>query len=204
MTPGQTASSTELIAPLEPTPLEIPVLTTESGRFILRPFTLDDAPNVYRYLSDPRIAATTTVEHPYPEGAAERWIARHQESAQAGDSIAWAIVRTEDSHLLGVISLYLTPAHRRGELGYWLGVPHWGEGIMSEAARRVVAYGFASLGLHRIEAQCLPTNTGSARVMEKCGMRFEGVLRGHTLTKGEFVDLASYAILEDDPIPRQI
>lgn len=177
------------------TPLTIPTLPTQSGRFTLRPFTLADAPDVHSHLADPRIAATTTIQHPYPDGAAASWISTHGSAAEAGTGLVWAIASPEDDRVIGAISIMLTPAHRRGELGYWLAVPWWGQGVMSEAARAVVAYGFAVLGLHRIQAKCLPGNVGSARVMEKAGMTFEGVLRGYTYTKGNFVDLAMYAII---------
>lgn len=179
----------------EPKPLTIPVLTTLSGRFTLRPFTPEDAPDVHTHLADPRIADTTTVSHPYPEGAAESWIASHGPAAAAGTGIAWAIVPLENDRPIGVISIMLTPTHRRGELGYWLAVPWWGKGVMGDAAQTVVAYGIETLGLHRIQARCLPYNIGSARVMEKAGLTFEGILRDYEFHKGDFVDLAMYAIV---------
>lgn len=178
-----------------PPPLTIPVLPTESGRFTLRPFTPDDAPDVHEYLADPRIAETTTIHYPYPEGAAESWIATHGPNAQAGTELVWAIATPEDDRAIGTISLRLTPRHSRAELGYWLAVLWWGQGVMSDAARTVVAYGFDTLGLHRIQARCLAYNIGSSRVMEKAGMTFEGVSRDFEFHKGAFADMAMYAII---------
>lgn len=195
MIQSQTSSSTAPTTPLEPLPLEIPVLTTESGRFVLRPFTQNDAPAIYEAMSDPRIAATTTIAHPYPDGAAERWITSQGASAEVGTHITWAIATAEDDRAIGAITIHVTPRHRRGELGYWLATPWWSKGIMSEATQTVVAYGFEALGLHRIQARCLPNNVGSARVMEKAGMTFECILHDYSLHKGDFVDLAMYAIV---------
>lgn len=181
--------------PTDPQPLTIPTMPTRSGRFVLRPFTLDDAPDVHQAMSDPRIAATTTVAYPYPDGAAESWIATHTSSAAAGTELVWAITTPDDDRAIGTISIGLTPKHRRAELGYWLAVPWWGQGVMSDAARTVVAYGFETLGLHRIQARCLPENIGSAKVMQHAGMTFEGILRDYEFHKGAFVNLAMYAIV---------
>lgn len=176
-------------------PLAIPVLPTRSGRFVLRPFTLDDAPDVYEHLADPRIAATTTVRYPYPEGAAEGWIASHGPAAEAGTDVTWAIATTEDNRAIGAIAIHLAQEHRRAEIGYWLATPFWGQGVMTDAAQTVVAWGFETLGLHRIQATCLSHNAGSYRVMEKAGMVREGILRGYALRNGDFADIAMYAIV---------
>ena len=181
----------------DPQPLAIPVLPTRSGRFVLRPFTLADAPDVHEHLNDPRIAPwTANIEYPYPEGAAEGWIATHAPAAAAGEAVTWAIVTPGDDRTIGAIAIHLAQNHRRGEIGYWLATPCWGRGVMTDAARTVVAYGFETLGLHRIQATCLPHNVGSYRVMEKAGMVREGILRDYVVHKaGEYADIAMYAIV---------
>jgi len=92
----------------------------------------------------------------------------------------------------------IEPDHRRAELGYWVGVPYWGNGYATEAARAVVKYGFGTLGLHRIFASHFANNPASARVLRKIGMRYEGRLRGHVLKWGEFLDLEMYGMLASD------
>jgi ribosomal-protein-alanine N-acetyltransferase len=172
----------------------IPTLDTQ--RLHLRAFGLADALEVRRLAGDPAVAATTlNIPHPYPEGAAEAWIAAHEAHAAEGRSFSWAIVRQEDGALMGAIGLVLTPVHLRAEMGYWLGVPFWNQGYMTEAARRVIAFGFAQLGLHRLQAGAFPRNTGSWRVMEKAGMQREGVLRGYARKEAVFEDVAMYSIL---------
>jgi [ribosomal protein S5]-alanine N-acetyltransferase len=172
----------------------IPILETE--RLRLRPFTLDDAPDVRVLAGAPEVAATTLhIPHPYPAGAAEEWIGTHTEAAARGDGFAWAIERAEDRALLGGISLAVAAAHYRAEMGYWLGVPFWNQGSTTEAARRVVECGFKEFGLHRIQATCLPRNPASARVMQKAGMSYEGLLRGYVRKGDVFEDLAMYAVL---------
>ena len=178
------------------TPLTIPTLPTQSGRFTLRPFTLADAPDVHSHLNDPRIAPWTLhIAHPYPEGAGARWIATHGPAAAAGTELTWAIVTPEDDRVIGAIAMHLAPRHRRAEIGYWLATSFWGQGVMTDATRTVVAYGFEALGLHRIQATCLPHNVGSYRVMEKAGMTREGILRDYVLHGDAFADIALYAII---------
>lgn len=174
----------------------IPKLTTE--RLLLRPFSPEDAGRVTALLQRPEIAATTlNITYPYPDGAAAAWIASHPDAAARGEAFTWAICRQEDGLLLGAIGIHIDDRHRRGEIGYWLGVPYWNQGSTTEAARAVVNYGLAELDLHRIQASCLPHNVGSSRVMEKAGMTYEGTLRGYLQKDGEFLDVAMYALVRE-------
>ncbi len=178
-------------------PGTIPTLTTE--RLVLRPFTSDDAPVVQTLANAATVAATTlNLPHPYPEGAAVAWIGTHATAAAEGKAYTWAIVRAEDATLLGAITLEVEPSHARGTLGYWLGVPYWNHGYTTEAARRVVAFGFVELTLHRIDAQCFARNRASARVMEKAGLRYEGMLRGYIRKGVTYEDVLMYAVLTED------
>lgn len=145
------------------------------------------------------VADTTLyIPHPYPAGAAEEWIATHEADAQAGTAYTWAIVRHSDAALLGAISLGVNRVHRRGDVGYWLGVPFWNQGFTTEAARTVLAFGFRSLDLHRVQAPIFPRNPASARVVEKVGMRHEGLLRGYFRKAGAFEDVRMYALRQAD------
>ena len=179
---------------------QIPTLHT--ARLALRPFAPADATDVQRLAGAAEVAATTlNLPHPYLDGMAETWIAGHEERATRGIGFTWAIVRRADDVLLGAITLGLQSRHKRGSLGYWLGVPYWNQGYTTEAAHRVTTYGFAERDLHRIEAGCFPRNRGSSRVMEKIGMRYEGVLRGY-LRKGETMeDMAMFAVLRPERRP---
>ena len=178
-------------------PGEIPVLETE--RLILRPFVAADAPTVEELAGDPEVAGPTlNIPHPYPAGLAAEWIASHPGNAARGEVYTFGIERKAGGTLLGAISATLAPRHCRAELGYWLGRPYWGQGYTSEAARRVTAFCFDELGLHRVQATCFIGNVASSRVMEKAGMQREGVLRGYTRKGDTFRDTAMYALLRAD------
>ncbi len=175
----------------------LPMLAT--ARFHLRPFVAGDAPALQAHLSDGRIAETTlTIPHPYPTGAAEEFISRHPEAWREGKRATWAIAPREGESLLGAIGLSLTLAHHRGEVGYWVAVNEWGKGVATEVTKRVIAFAFDELGLHRVEAHHFIGNPASGRVMERAGMRVEGVLRGVVFRDGTPRDLALYAILRTD------
>ncbi|MEJ7763346.1 MAG: GNAT family N-acetyltransferase [Thermomicrobiales bacterium] len=175
----------------------IPELRTE--RLLPRPFTPADADAIQAPLSTPDIAATTlNIPYPYPEGAALAWTATMREIAEAEHAFRRAITRNDNGSSLGSIALGVTDRHRRGELGYWLGIPSWNRGFMSEATRRVITFGFDRLGLHRIEANGYPRDAASARVMMTDGMRYGGTLRGYVRKGDTSEGIAMYAASRSD------
>jgi len=165
----------------------------------LRPFRLEDAPQVQQLAAAREIAAMTlTIPHPYPEGAAEAWIERHSPAFERGESIDFAIVVRQGSELVGAVGLNLQREHDRAELGYWIGVPYWNRGYATEAARAALGYAFETLGLHRVFAFHYTTNPASGRVLQKIGMTHEGRRRAHSLKWGEYLDNETYGILRDE------
>lgn len=177
--------------------IQQPILHTR--RLTLRPFTLADAPDVQRLAGAHEIASTTVnIPHPYEAGMAEAWINTHAVHLAAGAGITYAITLRETGELCGAVGLVLAEKHQRAELGYWIGVPHWGQGYCTEAARALCALGFRDLGLHRIRALHMTRNPASGRVMQKIGMRHEGTLREHELKWGVFETMECYAILRSE------
>jgi RimJ/RimL family protein N-acetyltransferase len=168
-------------------------LTTK--RLTLRAFTLEDAPAVQSLAGNPAVAATTlNIPHPYADGMAEEWIASHVPNWETKQCLTLAI--TSKAHgLVGAISLKLDMTHRRADMGYWIGVPFWNQGFATEAAAAVLEYGFTELGLHRIYAHHFASNPASGRVMQKLGMKKEGVLRQHIIKGISLEDVVVYAVL---------
>lgn len=174
----------------------IPTLRTD--RLVLRPFELGDAPVVQRLAGDREVASTTlNIPHPYEDGVAEAWIETHLPAWREGSLLALAITTDADG-VVGGISLHLNAAHRRGELGYWIGVPYWSRGYATEASRALVEHGFEELSLNRIVAQHITRNPASGRVMEKVGMRREGLLREHLAKWDQLEDVAVYGVLRGE------
>lgn len=179
----------------------LPVLqpTIETERLILRPFCLGDAKDVQRLAGEPDIADTTmTIPHPYEDGMAEEWIAGEEVACESGKSITLAIVLRGDESLVGAVGIKLERNHDKAELGYWVGRPYWNCGYATEAARALLAYGFRELELNRVHAAHMARNPASGRVMEKLGMRIEGIARQDMKKWGRYEDLVSYAILRNE------
>lgn len=174
-----------------------PVL--ETGRLRLRPFAAGDAADVQRLAGAREIADTTRlIPHPYADGVAEAWIATHPSLHAQDRALTLAVERKDEARLVGAIGLRLQGEDRNAELGYWIGVPEWGRGFATEAARAVVDFGFGVLGLERIWATHFTRNPASGRVMEKIGMAREGLLRRHMRKWGVFEDVVVFAVLRSE------
>lgn len=175
-----------------------PLLRTE--RLLLRPFTLDDAPEVMGLAGDRQVSATTlTVPHPYELHHATGWIATHQKQWDEGKEAIFAVCEHgggggggANGTLVGAIGLALNLPQSRAELGYWIGVPYWGRGYATEASLALVRYGFRELGLNRVFSCHFDGNPASGRVMEKLGMKREGLMRGHVKKWEEYHDSVYY------------
>jgi RimJ/RimL family protein N-acetyltransferase/catechol 2,3-dioxygenase-like lactoylglutathione lyase family enzyme len=168
-------------------------------RLLLRWFEPGDAMDVRRLAGDRAIAANTLqIPHPYEAGVAEEWIGSHPARRMRGEALVFAIELAEGGELIGAIGLELALAHRRAEIGYWIGRPFWGRGYATEAASAVVRYAFDELDLNRIHAGHFPRNPASGRVLEKIGLRPEGRRRQHVLKGDRFEDLIEYGVLREE------
>ncbi len=173
--------------------------TLETQRLVLRPFQPSDAAAQQILINDKEIAANTrSIDFPYPEGAALKWIEQHFKMWLDGKSAIFAICLKKDGQLVGAIGLEISPPDENAELGYWLGRKFWNQGIATEAAQAVVRFGFQTLSLHKIHAHHVTRNPASGRVLEKIGMVREGLLRHHIKKWGTFEDVAFYGILKSD------
>ena len=143
----------------------------ETARLVLRAPRLDDAPAVVRLINDRRIAENLSrVPHPYSRQDAEMFIAG---ANRADDEVAF-LVTLHDGTLIGGSGVgTLRGVHP--EIGYWFGVPYWGRGYATEAARAVIAYAFDELGHEALEGGARVSNPASRRVLEKCGYAWTGV-----------------------------
>ncbi len=174
-----------------------PQPTLYTPRLTLRPYVPTDASALQRLAGAREIADTTKrIPHPYPDGAAEIWIAMQVNAWEAQTAASFAIVDRANTQYMGGIGLSIASATVSAELGYWLGVPFWGQGFCTEAARGILAFAFNELKLHRVAANYLTRNPASGRVMEKLGMQYEGVQRDGSLKWGKFEDIAVCAILQ--------
>ncbi len=110
-----------------------------------------------------------------------------------------AVILADQNQLIGSCGIRMKQANaHQAELGYEIAPVYWGQGYATEAAHRMLIFGFEELGLHRIWASCLLDNTASARVLEKLGMQREGHIRENRWMKNHYWDTLIYSILEHE------
>jgi [ribosomal protein S5]-alanine N-acetyltransferase len=178
-----------------PDPLPSPEL--EAGPLRMRLLEHEDEPRVQEQAGDIGIASTTlSFPHPYPPGAGKAFIESKLDAFAKGELMVLALVL--DGEFVGTVNLIFNRRDDSAELGYWIGKPYWGRGFASLAARRMLDFGFAELGLNRIYAQVMARNPSSARVLEKAGLRYEGLLRGSIKKWGVYEDVLMYAQVAAD------
>jgi [ribosomal protein S5]-alanine N-acetyltransferase len=123
-----------------------------------------------------------------------------QRAETQGTALPLLLIRRADAALLGAITLdniRRGPA-QTGTLGYWIGADHARQGFMREAIKAVVHHAFTTLDLSRVEAACLPENTPSRGVLEKCGFKYEGVAQSYLQINGRWRNHVLYANLRGD------
>jgi [ribosomal protein S5]-alanine N-acetyltransferase len=132
--------------------------------------------------------------------AFRRRLRQYQREMREDQGYAFLMFREADAALLGglTISNIRRGVAQSASVGYWMGLPHVRRGHMTEAVRAIVPFAFGTLGLHRLEAACLPHNTPSARVLEKSGFRREGTARRYLKINDVWQDHDLYALLHDD------
>lgn len=171
----------------------------ETERLILRRLEKADAPRLQQFAGAYEIASNTlTMPHPYEEGLAESFIERVSEEWDQGNSYIFCIALKSDNLFMGILGVHPVMSNRNAEIGYWLGVPYWNKGYVTEAARRIVQFGFEDLKLNRIHAAYFTRNPASGRIMQKINMTYEGMMRQHYMRFGEFVDVGYYSILRSE------
>ncbi|MGI8915287.1 MAG: GNAT family N-acetyltransferase [Chloroflexota bacterium] len=173
--------------------------TLETPRLVLRPIRLSDAGDIFVFASDPAVARYTTWP-PHPTVAATEASVRDLLHRYAQSLVGpWGIVHRDDGKVIGSCGFaYVMAWHGRAEIAYALSQAYWGQGLMPEAVRAVLGFGFQTLQLNRIEARCEVENVASERVMQKLGMQFEGVLRQHTQVMGKYRDVKLYSLLQEE------
>jgi RimJ/RimL family protein N-acetyltransferase len=141
------------------------------------------------------------ISHPFTEEDAEAYVYWCGNVVLRGTILPFGVEPKDKSVLIGsdtfigCITLQVFAEHQRAELGYWLGRDYRSDGYTTEAARRVVQYGFEEMALHRIYAHGFSSNIASIRVMEKCGLKYEGMWRDDVVKPDGLKDVVTYGLL---------
>lgn len=176
---------------------DLPVI--ETARLTLRRMNRRDAQDIFAYSKDVQVARHVLWDAQRSISEARAYLRYMQRQYRLNQPASWGIVLRETGHLIGTIGfMAYSEDHNSAEVGYSLSRDYWNRGLMSEALTACLRYAFDEMELHRVEAQHELDNPASGRVMEKCGMQREGILRGRLYNKGRYVDVCLYAMLEED------
>ncbi len=175
-----------------------PVLETErlqlvrfEERHLERMFMLRSSDEVMRF-----------VERPRPERVEDvrEMLINNNELVQRQEGISWVVELKDEKVLAGTIGFWrMKKEHHRAEIGYMILPEYWKKGLMSEALREVLRYGFDVMKLHSIEADINPENTASETILERNGFTQEAFFKENFYWKGKYLNSAIYSLLEQDP-----
>jgi RimJ/RimL family protein N-acetyltransferase len=165
----------------------------------LVPFDEQHLPGLRLLVADPSVRRFTRVPEPVPHDFERTWADRYQRGRADNSAMNFAIEDAGDSSFLGVaVAPHLDHDERTAELGYVLGTEARGRGVATEALRQLTAWAFDEQGMIRLQLLISVSNDASKRVAQRCGYRFEGVLRGLYVKHGVREDTESWSRLATD------
>jgi [ribosomal protein S5]-alanine N-acetyltransferase len=175
-----------------------PIIETE--RLILRQEDERDVASFFRLRSDADMVRHSGRKPMETEAEVFPFLQMIKGDMAEGKTVSWGITQKGSDEHIGNISYWrILPEHGYAEMGYMLWKTHWRKGIMEEAIRAVLKYGFETMNLHRVEANTDPENASSRLLLEKIGFRLEGLYKeNYRCWDGRFTGTAAYGLLKSD------
>lgn len=172
----------------------------ETNRLILRRFQYTDDESMLKYwVSDPDVQLLysepiyTTKEH------VKVLLSKYINSYEKEDYYRWAIVLKETGECIGQVAYFLVDSKNHfAEIEYCIGTKFQKKGLATEAAKAVIIYGFENINLHKVQICHKAMNIASRKVIEKCGLIYEGTLRDFFYMEGEYFNRLYYSILKNE------
>jgi len=175
---------------------QTPLVTARTLLRLLRP---DDASAVFHYAHDPEVTQYTQWDAHRTIEDSRRFIEQTIAGYQRGENAELAIELKSDKKVIGTCGLINVSAdHCRGELVFAMAKEHWGGGIMGEALKATLAFGYGPLQLNRIFAKVDPDNMKTILVLKRATWQFEGTLRQDVKVRGTFRDVKLYSLLKKE------
>ena len=171
----------------------------ETKRLLFRPMRPDDAEDMFEY-SRRETVTRYLLWSPHPDVSYTRdYLSCVGEMQIKGRYFDWAAVLKSEKKMIGTAGYAMLDAQNRaGEIGYVLSDDYWHMGLGTEMAKELLSFGFCALGFNRIQARYMIGNDYSRRIMDKCGMTFEGVMREALYVKDRYRDIGICSILARD------
>ncbi len=173
--------------------------TLITSRLKLREIQESDLDNIFEYASNSDVTPFVIFDTHKTKEDSLSFIEFAKNEFRNKTSLIWAIELKEEEKMIGTIDLRgFNNSNRCGEIGYALNKKYWNKGYVTESMKSVIQYGFDQLDLNRIESHCEHENFGSWKVMEKCGLKYEGTLREKVFIKNRFRSMKMYSILKQE------
>ena len=171
----------------------------ETDRLILRAMTKRDADDMFEYACDPNVTRYLMWSPHEDRDQTKRYLKRIEASYKKGEFYDWGVELRSERKFIGTCGITsLDLPNNTAEVGYVINPRYWNMGIATEAVGTVIGFLFDKLGFNRVEARYMTGNDASRRVMEKCGMTFEGVRRSSLFVRDGYVDVGVCAITAQD------
>jgi len=175
-------------------------VTIETERLILRRFSIEDADYMFNnWASDAEVTKylmwTVHSDVFISKAIINSWIELYQKL----EYYNWTVVLKEINEPIGSIAVVeqrddISMVH----IGYCIGRKWWNKGYTSEALKELIRFFFEEVGVNRIESRHDPRNPNSGKVMQKCGLKYEGTMRDADWNNSGICDAARYAVLAKD------
>jgi ribosomal-protein-serine acetyltransferase len=178
--------------------LAIPESLSGGGRISLVPVEASQTNGLYEAIVESRDEIAPWMEWMHPEYSiadTEQWVAHCQKAWEVDSMFAFTIFENLTGQTLGGCSILNRPVHRNGMIGYWIRTSRAKQGFATEATGLLAQFGFAQLGLIRIEIIAASGNTASQRVAEKVGALREGLLRNRLCIRGKALDAYVFSLI---------
>jgi len=173
-----------------------PFTILKTSRLTLRQVRKEDAYEIFLLRSDKRVMKYISKPLATSLNDAFQWIQVLEDTWANNDGITWGISFNHDKKLIGTIGIWkIIKEHHRGEVGYSLLPDHQRKGIMQEALKAVLDFGFNVLQLHSLEANASPENEASLKLLEKNNFIREGYFKENYFFEGRFSDTVTYSLL---------
>lgn len=172
----------------------------ETERLILRKFEYTDDENMLKYwISDPKIQSLYSEPVYTTKQEVKELLDKYTSSYEKSDYYRWAIILKETNECIGQIAYFLVDNKNHfAEIEYCIGSLFQKKGLATEATKAIIKYGFDRMNLHKVQICHKSINIPSRKVIEKCGLFYEGTLRHFFYDDGKYIDRLYYSILKDE------
>jgi RimJ/RimL family protein N-acetyltransferase len=170
----------------------------EASLITLKPVEEADAIELFSLLHESNVTDTILWDGPESLDSLKRGLREREEWVRAGKCHQFTVIESGSGKRIGSIDIRPYDEPFRGDMGLWIGPPFQGKGYATSAVKRILKYGFETLGMQKIEAKIFVGNIASRRVFEKCGFQLEGTIRRAEIKRGKFVDEWLFGILKEE------